>query len=252
MCGRYAYLPTVDPAELIEQFSIHGHPPDVTPRYNVAPTDAVPVVHTDREMKRSASLFRWGLIPSWSKPEATRGAGHINARGETLAEKPAFRRLLSARRCLVLASGFYEWHRGKAGGDRIPYYFSPTAASPLLAAGRASTGVVAFAGLYDRWHATDGSRIDSCTIITTTPNELVAPFHDRMPVMLAPDEVELWLDREVANPLLLTSVLQPAAESALASRRVSTAVNSVTNDGPECHAPPPSSGWEQGALDLRT
>ena len=240
MCGRYAYLPTVDPAELIDQFSIHGDPPDVTPRYNVAPTDPVPVVHTDRELQRRAAEFRWGLIPSWSKPEAARRSGHINARAETLAEKPAFRRLLLKRRCLVLASGFYEWQQGTSRGERIPYYFSST--------GHAATGVVAFAGLYDRWYASDGDRIDSCTIITTAPNALVAPFHDRMPVILGADAVEVWLDREVADPMLLTSVLGPAAEDTLAMRQVSQAVNSVANKGPECQVSPDP--WTQQGLDL--
>ena len=248
MCGRYAYLPTADPTELIEQFSIHGDPPDVTPRYNVAPTDPVTVVHTNRELQQTAAVFRWGLIPSWSKPEAARRSGHINARAETLAEKPAFRRLLLKRRCLVLASGFYEWQHGSSRRERMPYYFSPATDNPLTAGGYAGTGVVAFAGLYDRWYPPDGDRIDSCTIITTSPNGLVAPLHDRMPVMLAPDAIELWLDREMADPMLLTSVLAPAAEGALTTRRVSQAVNSVANDGPGCQAP--AEEWNQGGLDL--
>ena len=247
MCGRYAYLPTVDPAELINQFSIHGDPPDVIPRYNVAPTDPVPVVHTNRELRRTAGVFRWGLIPSWSTPEAARRSGHINARAETLSQQPAFRWLLLKRRCLVLASGFYEWQHGNSRRERIPHYFSPVPGSQLVPIS-ASTGVVAFAGLYDRWHAPDGSWVDSCTIITTTPNELVAPLHDRMPVILAPEAIDLWLDLEVADPLLLSSTLAPAADNALTSHRVSQAVNSVANDSWECLAP--AEEWTQGELNL--
>jgi putative SOS response-associated peptidase YedK len=209
MCGRFTL--TVDPDELQQQFGLAAPPPpDLAPRYNIAPTQAVAVIPNAEE--RKLELFQWGLIPSWAKDPKI---GHklINARAETLAEKPSFRSALKRRRCLVVADGFYEWK--KIGAAKQPIYLT-------LADGRP----FAFAGLWEVWRAPDEKLIKTCTIITTEPNELVAEIHNRMPAILAPEAYDEWLtpgDLDAAQALPL---LGPYPAERMRAVPVSTQVNS--------------------------
>ena len=167
---------------------------------------------------RRAGYMRWGLIPSWAK-DPSMGSRMINARAETIAEKPAFRNALRRRRCLVLADGFYEWQR--AGTSRRPMRVEMRPGEPF-----------AFAGLWETWRNPDGQAIPSCTIITTEANELIRPIHDRMPVILRRELEEFWLDRNVKDPAALGNVLNPYPTDAMAAYQVSSLVNSYANDGP--------------------
>jgi putative SOS response-associated peptidase YedK len=177
----------------------------LAPRYNIAPSQKI-LGFTQTENERSVCLFHWGLIPSWSK-EPT---GFINARAETLQEKPSFRDSFRDRRCLILADGFYEW--GKRNGKaKQPYYIQMKDEMPF-----------AFAGIWDQWRG-DGEVITSCAIITTTPNELVAPIHNRMPVILQPDKYHAWLSR--SEPEQLRALLVPTPASEMKSFPVGSAVN---------------------------
>jgi len=220
MCGRYSI--TTAPEAMRRLFGIKGALPNFPARYNVAPTQTVPVVRLDAEGDREIALLRWGLVPSWSK-----GVDHrysmINARAETLATKPAYRGPFRQRRCLVPADGFYEW-KAEAGGKQ-PFRFT-------LAGG----DLFAFAGLWDRWEDPAGVAIESFTIIVTNPNELVAEVHDRMPVILSSSGYERWLD-PTAKPDALAAMLQPYPAEAMAAARVSRRVNSPANDDPSILGP---------------
>ena len=178
MCGRYRL--TRKKEILAEHFGIE---PDDNwqPRYNVAPTQDIAVIRQHRdEPKRIASVMRWGLIPFWSK-DPNAGFKMINARAEDVAEKPAFREALRKRRCLIPADGFYEWQ--KSGGKKRPFCFT-----------MADDSLFAFAGIWERWKNPEGQWIETCSIITTTPNQLTEDVHDRMPVILHPEDYDLWLD----------------------------------------------------------
>ncbi len=168
MCGRFTL--TTNIATIAQAFQVEPTL-QTAPRYNVAPTQEVVTVMRD-ETKHLA-LLRWGLIPSWAKDESI-GNKMINARAETLAEKPSFKRLLTSKRCLIVADGFYEWK--KEAGGKTPMYFTLKDKEPF-----------AFAGLWDTWHSPNGEQIRTCTLITTQPNDLVSPVHDRMPVILTPE-----------------------------------------------------------------
>src|SRR5580692_4609227 len=179
MCGRYRLSRR---KQLVEEYfdAIPGDE-EWAPRYNIAPTQPVPVIRQHpKEPRREMSLVRWGLIPSWAK-DASVAARMINARSETAATKPAFRDALKFRRCLVPADGFYEWQRTEK--DKQPYCFEMIERQPF-----------AFAGLWDRWRAPDGTGLETCTIMTTPPNQLLADIHNRMPVILSPVNYDLWLD----------------------------------------------------------
>ena len=206
-----------DIGELAGWFEFDGDWVKFESAYNVAPTQEVLTV-VGGETRR-AGLMRWGLIPHWAKDPKI-GARMINARAETVAEKPAFRDALRRRRCLVLADGFYEWQR--LGGAKRPMRTVMRSGEPF-----------AFAGLWAVWRDPDGNRIPSCTIITTAANDLLRPIHDRMPVILPRDTEELWLDGSVDDPGALTSVLTPYSDDAMEVYEVSTLVNSAANDGPE-------------------
>lgn len=202
---------------------------DDRPRYNVAPTDPVHAVASTRGVRRLGALS-WGLVPSWSAGPSHRRL--VNVRSETVAERPRFRRLLQGRRCIVPADGFYEWKQVGSGRAKAPFFVRRREEGQLLA----------LAGLWDVWRPEDGSErgprpLRTCTILTTRPNELVAELHDRMPVILPPDTWELWLDPEVTDVDALTSVLGPCPAEVLQCWPVSTAVNSVRNDGPELIEP---------------
>ena len=218
MCGRYTLT---TPAEAVNKFFGLAPGPNLAPRYNIAPSqDVLAVRNTDSGGRAFASL-RWGLIPSWSKDPAT-GHRTINARAETVAEKPSFRAAYRKRRCLIAADGFYEWQKQKAGTRaKQPYWIA-----------MADQGPFAFAGLWEHWQAPDGENIESCTIVTCPANDLVKPIHDRMPVILAPGDIELWIDTG-ANP---ADLLKPFSAAAMMARPVSTHVNSPANDDPNCIA----------------
>ena len=215
MCGRYSLI--ADIGELAGRFEFDGDWVKFESAYNVAPTQEVVTV-VGGEARR-AGLMRWGLIPHWAK-DTRIGARMINARAETVAEKPAFRDSLRRRRCLVLADGFYEWQR--VGGSKRPMRIVMRSGEPF-----------AFAGLWSVWRDPDGNRIPSCAIITTAANEVLRPVHDRMPVILPRDVEEFWLDGSVDEPSALSSVLTPYHDDAMEAYEVSTLVNSAANDGPE-------------------
>ncbi len=179
MCGRFTL--TINPDELQQQFGLSEAPPtQLAPRYNIAPTQAVAVIANNSD--RKLELFQWGLIPSWAKDPKI-GSKMINARAETLAEKPSFRTALKRRRCLVVADGFYEWK--KTGSGKTPMYIQLKDGQPF-----------GFAGLWEAWQSPDDGLIKTCTIITTTPNALLAEIHYRMPVILPREAYDTWLAPE--------------------------------------------------------
>jgi putative SOS response-associated peptidase YedK len=220
MCGRYSITTPVE--GLRRLFRFVGPIPNLPPRYNVAPTQQVPIVRlAGNDGAREIAQVRWGLIPFWAK-DAAIGSKMINARAEGIAEKPAFRAALKSRRCLVLADGFYEWQA--TPGRKVPWRITLKDGEPF-----------AFAGLWERWEkAPDGVPVESCTIVTTSANPLLRPLHDRMPVILATDDYPAWLGEDAARAV--TELLRPYPSGAMRAYRVSTAVNSVRNDGPECIA----------------
>lgn len=222
MCGRYRLSRRKE--ALSEHFGADFEDLDWTPRYNLAPTQPVPVMRRDPEGPTlQATLMRWGLIPSWATDPGI-GARTINARSETAASRPSFREPLQKRRCLIPADGFYEWQRGAKG--KQPFCFEI-----------GDGGIFAFAGLWGRWRGPDGEVIHSCTILTTTPNELLADVHDRMPVILAPEHHGRWLDPSMQDVATAAGLLKPFDPKLMKRYPVSTRVNLVANDGPECSAP---------------
>ncbi len=222
MCGRYRLGRGRE--AFVKYFGTDADDLDWSPRFNIAPTQDVPVVRQDRsEPKRSLSLLRWGLIPRWAA-DASLGAKLINARSETVADKPSFRACLRERRCLVPADGFYEWKRESK--SKQPYCFALSDDSPF-----------AFAGIWDRWRAPDGSALETCSILTTGPNSLMADVHDRMPVILARDAYDLWLDPAFKNVEDLTALFRPYHPDGMKKYPVSTRVNDAANDDPQCAEP---------------
>lgn len=215
MCGRFSL--EVSPEEMAEAFPWLEDPGPRTARYNVAPSQPVAVI-TDRDPE-SVQAFRWGLIPRWAK-EASIGNRLINARAETVDMKPAFRAAFKKRRCLLPASGFYEWSR-TTDGKKQPHYLTSSQGRPL-----------AFAGLWEGWNSPSGEQVYSCTIITTRPNQVVRPIHDRMPAILAAPDYLRWLSGDVS----VQELLELAGEG-LMSYPVSTLVNRPQNDSRECIEP---------------
>ena len=219
MCGRYSL--TADEKQINARFGARSMPSARTARYNIAPTQPVwALVHTE-ELQLVA--LRWGLIPSWAKDKAI-GNRMINARAEGIAEKPSFRRALRTRRCLVLADGFYEWK--KMGASTVPHYIRLKSGAPF-----------GFAGVWERWSAPSRETIQSCAIITTTANTLMADIHHRMPVILPGEAEEHWLDPTVEDPQKVLPLLQPYTEAELEAYAVSTLVNSPRNDVAACIKP---------------
>ncbi len=221
MCGRFTL--TADPATLQSAFPFVTVPTEITPRYNIAPTQPVAVIPNDG--RNAVDFFVWGLIPFWAKDPSI-GNRMINARAETLAEKPSFKNAFRRRRCLVLADGFYEWQKQPGSKIKIPYYIRLESGEPI-----------AFAGLWEYWNSPDGSEIKSCTIITTEPNDLVARLHNRMPVILPGDAYMDWIDPEERDPASLQKFLKPYPAVELVAYPVSTRVNSPANDVPEVIEP---------------
>lgn len=216
MCGRFTLATPVE--ELAEEFGLVRPLPDLRPSYNVAPTQEVAVVRASGEGRR-LEMLRWGLIPAWADDPGI-GSRMINARSETVAEKPSFKRAFKARRCLIPADGFYEWQ--KTNGGKQPHYVRMKNGSPF-----------AFAGLWERWSG-DEEEVRSCTILTTGANELVSEIHQRMPVILPSEDYELWLDPDVNEPDLLLPLLAPYPVEDMEAYPVSRRVNSPSNDEPGC------------------
>jgi putative SOS response-associated peptidase YedK len=219
MCGRFVRKDKI--AAIAKRFAVEEVDCELAPSHNVAPTQQVAVVVQDPERRLVA--MRWGLIPWWAE-DLKIGNRHINARAESLATKPAFKDSFIRRRCLVVANGFFEWK--KIGKSRTPLYIHLK-----------SDELFAFAGLYDRWKTPDGERITSCTIITTDPNELVLPIHDRMPVILARKMEDAWLEPETVEEQKLLAMLKPYNADEMAAYEVSDLVNSPANDSPQCIEP---------------
>jgi putative SOS response-associated peptidase YedK len=213
MCGRYSLVPTEN---IAARFDIQQEQLTFSPRYNVAPSQSMPVVV--RNSPNRLVEMQWGLIPSWSK-EPRAQFSTINARAETITKSPVFRGPFKSRRCLVPASGFYEWRQ--TGQGKQPYCIQ-------LKDGE----LFAFAGLYDIWRDQEGNELSSYTIITTTPNDVVAPIHNRMPVILRRDDEDVWLDKET-DPARLLSLLRAYPADEMEAYTVSRAVNNPANEGAE-------------------
>lgn len=222
MCGRYRL--GRGKAAFEKVFGVRPDDFEWSPQFNIAPTQQAPVVrqHT-KEPARLLSNMRWGLVPYWAS-DLSIGARMINARSEEAASKPAFRESLKKRRCLVVADGFYEWQ--KIGKNRQPYCFQLQ-----------DEPVFAFAGIWDRWKDPKGEAVDTFSILTTTPNALTAEVHDRMPVILRPDDHELWLDPGFTNVEEITSMLRPYDARLMKKHAVSERVNAVANDDERCAEP---------------
>ena len=219
MCGRYVI--TSSPAAIRALF---GYPeqPNFPARYNVAPTQPIAVVRL-HEGKRQFVLMRWGLIPSWVKDPKTFSL-LINARGESVIDKPAFRAAMRRRRCLIPADGFYEWK--EVGGRKQPYFVRSRRGGPF-----------AFAGLWETWTGPNGEEMDTAAIVTTGANRTLAAIHDRMPVIVPPEAFDLWLDCAKVDAQTASALFVPAREDLLEAYEISTAVNRVANDSPALIAP---------------
>ncbi len=220
MCGRFTLNKTAE--ALASAFDVQ-EVPELEAQYNVAPTQMVGSVLYDQDRQREFKQLRWGLIPSWAK-DPSMGAKLINARAETVAEKPAFRSAFKHRRCLVVADGFYEWQQQKA--QKQPFYFRLK-----------NEELFAFAGLWEAWKSPQGEKITSCTILTTTANELVESVHHRMPVILQPQDYDLWLDPQSQSLEVVQELLHPYAATAMITYPVSTLVNNSRHNSSQCIMP---------------
>jgi putative SOS response-associated peptidase YedK len=218
MCGRFVIAFTDG---FHARFRVGDGSVKVTPRFNVAPSQDAPIVL--RESPNRLEMMHWGLIPSWSKAERT-GLKLINARSESVMEKPMFKRLMEDHRCLVPATGFYEWMNTEEG--KVPYYFSSKRGDYM-----------GFAGLYDRWHSPEGSVVSSFTILTTAANELMSPIHDRMPVIVRPEDEDIWVERKSLDPNIMGRVLTPYPSDELVAYPVAKMVRNPEVEGPDLIRP---------------
>jgi putative SOS response-associated peptidase YedK len=222
MCGRFALK--APPADIAAHFDLDAVP-EVAPRYNIAPTQDILIVRhpwREPEARLEAARVKWGLLPAWAKDTAM-AAKLANARGETVAEKPAFRSAFRRMRCLVPADGFYEWEATPAG--KQPWFLRLKSQAPL-----------AFAGLWERWQGPDGAPLETATIITTDANALVRPVHDRMPVILQPADYTAWLGAKTTMEDL-KALLKPLSADLMERYRVSKRMSNARNEGEECMAP---------------
>jgi putative SOS response-associated peptidase YedK len=213
MCGRFAQRS--DPKRLAKEFKI-AEVPDVEARYNIAPTQDILSIRR-AEDDREAVFLKWGLVPSWAK-DVSIGAKLINARSETVTEKPSFREAFKKRRCIIPADGFYEWQRTEE--RKQPFFFQMRDERPF-----------GFAGLWESWQGVGGEAIESCTILTTEANDVLRPVHDRMPVILHSNDYELWFDEDVRKQELLKDLLRPYPSSEMMGYPVSMAINNPGNQG---------------------
>jgi putative SOS response-associated peptidase YedK len=221
MCGRFTL--TIDPEHLQEAFPWAVIPNDLSPRYNIAPSQPVAVIPNTGD--NSVSMYKWGLIPSWSKDPAI-GERMINARAESLADKPSFRNAYRRRRCLILADGFYEWKQIQSSKSKQPVLIRLQNNQPF-----------AFAGLWEEWTSPDGSKIKSCTIITTQPNSLVGAIHNRMPVILPPVKYKQWISPEDQPSSQLNDLLIPYPSDEMIAYPVSKMVNNPQYDSSDLIKP---------------
>ncbi len=219
MCGRFTLH---FPIEILAEIFGLSDLPGLVPRYNIAPTQAAAVVRSTGSA-RKLDMLRWGLVPSWAK-DISVGSRMMNARSESLSDKPAFRYAIKSRRCIIPASGFYEWK--PEGPHKIPYYVRLPDGAPM-----------GLAGIWEAWKTPDGSFLETFTILTTSANSLIASIHDRMPVILHPDSYDLWLDKDVKNPEQLQPLYSPYPADLMTLYPVSTLVNSPRNDDPACIKP---------------
>jgi putative SOS response-associated peptidase YedK len=216
VCGRYAFH---SPAEAVRRIFGVEDVPALEPRYNIAPTQDVPAIRAGQEGARAFAMLRWGLVPKWAKDRAI-GNRMINARAESVAEKPAFRDAFRRRRCLVLADGWYEWQ--PAPGGKQPWYLRPKEAGPF-----------AFAGLWEKWtDPATGEPLESCTIVTTEAPEAIRRIHDRMPAVVGEENRDRWLDTAYSDTQRLAEILVPAPGAAFEAWPVGRAVNAPGNQGP--------------------
>ena len=220
MCGR---MTITDPERVVEKFKPDSSKATLDrPRYNIAPAQRVPAMIMMKS-KRVLGDLKWGLVPSWAKDSAI-GNSMINARAETVAEKPAFRAAFKKRRCVIACDGFYEWQKSAQG--KQPYYVRVDGGAPF-----------GFAGLYEVWKSADNEKLSTCTIITTTPNEIMSPIHHRMPVILNPDDWSSWLDPANDDSASLQKLLRPFNASRMDAYPISTHVNSPAHDDERCVQP---------------
>lgn len=222
MCGRYV-LKREDLEALVKQFGLRSLE-EFHSRYNVAPTNVVPLIRKRDAATTELAAVRWGLIPAWTKPNGP-SKPLVNLRAETLVTR--FRGALRSRRCVLPASGFYEWEV-LSGGRKQPWLFASR-----------DGGAFGLAGIWDTWRSPEGTELETCTILTTTPNRVLQPVHDRMPVMLNRTQCGEWLDETSADPAAFQRFLNPSPPDEMVALRVGPAVSSVRNDGPECIAPAP-------------
>jgi putative SOS response-associated peptidase YedK len=214
MCGRFTLFDST--SSLAEGFGL-ADAPSLSPRYNIAPSQEVAAVRIPSEgSAKELVLLRWGLIPSWAKDPSI-GNRMINARSETVAEKPAFRAAIRRRRCLVPANGFYEWKR--TNGRKQPYFI-----------GMRERKIFGFGGIWESWEGAGEETVLSCALLTTGPNELLRPIHDRMPVIIAPRDFDLWLSPEVQDPKAIAPLFRPYPPEEMTAYPVRTAVNNPKTD----------------------
>ncbi|MCK6502726.1 SOS response-associated peptidase [Myxococcota bacterium] len=235
MCGRFALNATA--ADLVSFFALLETPEDPPPRYNIAPSQQVLVVRAEREGSRASRRLvplHWGLVPSWSRGawDEVRKQSYrlLNARAETIFEKPSFRQAIARRRCLVPTNGFYEWGAPPAGWRR-------GTPKPATLIARPDRGLIALGGIWERWQGPDGP-VESVAIVTTAANDTVAPLHDRMPVIVPPAAMAAWLDPAVQDPAQVAAWLQPEPPGLLALTPVGPAVNDARHDSARCWDPP--------------
>lgn len=233
MCGRYSLAK--DEKQVQADFPSFEVLAGLAARYNIAPTQPVPVLLDDGRPRME--IVNWGLVPPWADSPAV-ASSLINARAETVAEKPSFKNAFRRKRCIIPADGWYEWATAR-GGDKRPFYFF-----------RRDRRCLALAGLWEEWHHADGSLVMSCAIITTEANALVSGVHDRMPVILDPEDFDQWVSREEGNPARLRALLKPWERDTLDCHPVSTRVNKVANDDQLCIAPTPAVPPGPRQLDL--
>ncbi|HEX8143775.1 MAG TPA: SOS response-associated peptidase [Pyrinomonadaceae bacterium] len=219
MCGRFTLR---QPAERIAREFQLEEIPALEARYNIAPTQDILAIRHSPDGKE-AGMFKWGLIPSWAK-DASIGAKLINARSETVGEKPSFREAFKRRRCIIPVDGFYEWQR--TGNKKQPYYFHFK-----------DNRLFGFAGLWEKWRTPEGKSLESCSILTTEANEVLSAIHHRMPVILHPDTYDLWLDEDERNRDSRKELLRPYPASGIVSYAVSKAINSPRHQGEELAQP---------------
>jgi putative SOS response-associated peptidase YedK len=222
MCARYVIT---SPAAAVRALFRYDEQPNFPPRYNVAPTQPIPIVRL-LNGKRSYALVRWGFLPAWVKDPRTFSL-LVNARGESVLDKPSFRNAMRRRRCLIPADGFYEWADGT---PRRPYCVRPKSGGPI-----------AFAGLWETWTGPNGEEVDTAAIVTTHANRLLAALHDRMPVIVPPDAFDLWLDCAAVDAETAAALMTPAPDGLLEYHAVSNAVNRAANDSAQLVAPAPVS-----------